>query len=155
MVDGPRDLRLEITSRAIGLELLRGALKTESTTSLMKSGVHVTEGILEKERNLQPNERGRLRSLTRWNLQKVLRFRQPPAMAELNQKVGRYIVRAKLHISYGKKDHEYNVHRTYYLPSQRHSMQSRRRARRRQPEIYQQHPTPEQERHHCGRLEGQ
>ena len=105
MVDGPRDLRLEITSRAIGLELLRGALKADTTTSLMKTGVQVTEGILEKERNLQPNERGRLRSLTRWNLQKVLKFRQPPIMAELNQKVGRYIVSAKLHISYRRKNY--------------------------------------------------
>lgn len=91
MVDGPRDLRIELTSRAIGLELLRGALKNETATSLMKTGVEVTEDILEKERNLQPNERGRLRSLTRWNLQKVLKFRQPHAMTELSHKVSRYI----------------------------------------------------------------
>ena len=99
MVDGPQDLRLEITSRAIGWELLKGALKTRTTTSLMNTGFEVTEEILEKERNLHRHERGRLRPLTRWNLQKALKFRQPHTTSELSQKVGRYIVSAILYNS--------------------------------------------------------
>ncbi|KAG7099309.1 hypothetical protein E1B28_001167 [Marasmius oreades] len=91
LVDNPRDLRFEMTSRAIGWELLKEKLKKESPSSLIQSGVHSTQEFIKAERQIEFGQAGgRLRPKTRWNLQKVLRFRDDSAAIKMTRKVGNY-----------------------------------------------------------------
>lgn len=92
LVDNPRDLRTEITARSIGWELLADNLKTEKPMSLINRDVETTQEFIRRERCLNLKEDGQLRSKTRWNLQKVLKYRDQSATSVIGQKVGNYIV---------------------------------------------------------------
>lgn len=93
LVDNPRDLRMEITSRAIGWEMLKDKLRNNKPVSIINQGVDGAQEVVEAERNIKVGETGSLlRPKTRWNLQKVLRFRDKRASGELSQKVGDYVV---------------------------------------------------------------
>jgi large subunit ribosomal protein L17 len=93
LVDNPRDLRWEITSRAIGWEMLRDKLKSQRPVSIINRGAEGTQELVETERSLgYRSSGGLLRPKTRWNLQKVLRFRDQNAPLELSQKAGDYMV---------------------------------------------------------------
>jgi len=91
LVDNPRDLRREMTIRAVGREVLKQKLKTMTPLPIINQNA---EGIPEvvAEAALNSNEpRGPLRPKTRWNLQKILKFRDQSASMELSRKVGHYI----------------------------------------------------------------
>lgn len=60
--------------------------------ALINKGVEDTREVVEAERSLNSGERGVLRPKTRWNLQKILKFRDPSAPHELSQKIGDYVV---------------------------------------------------------------
>ncbi|THV04860.1 mitochondrial ribosomal protein L17 [Dendrothele bispora CBS 962.96] len=91
LVDNPRDLRFEVTSRAVGWELLKERLKNQKPAKIVKSGLQGTHEIVESERRLEFGEAGGLlRPKTRWNLQKVLRFRNPDASLRLSEKASKY-----------------------------------------------------------------
>lgn len=83
LVDNPRDLRFEMTARAVGWELLGKRLGPGGPKALARSGITDLEQIVEKERTLGPDQRGELRAKTRWNVQKLLRFRSADAAATL------------------------------------------------------------------------
>ncbi|KAF5390287.1 hypothetical protein D9757_002852 [Collybiopsis confluens] len=91
LVDNPRDLRWEITSRAIGREVLQEKLHDKKPLGLVRTGVSGTESIIEAERKVEFGQTGQLRPKTRWNLQKMLRFRGEDAVSELNRNVSAYI----------------------------------------------------------------
>ncbi|KAK7064151.1 ribosomal protein L17 [Favolaschia claudopus] len=91
LVDNPRDLRWEITSRAVGWDLLRQKLKSKKPVAIINAGAENTLDVISTERNLTQSESGRLRPMTRWNLQKVLRFRDGAAPLLMSQKVGDYM----------------------------------------------------------------
>ncbi|KAK1232711.1 54S ribosomal protein L8, mitochondrial [Marasmius sp. AFHP31] len=92
LVDNPRDLRFEMTSRAIGWELLKDRLRKDTPASIIQTGIHSAPEVIATERRLEFGEAGgRLRPKTRWNLQKVLRFRDNSAPAKMSRKVGNYI----------------------------------------------------------------
>jgi ribosomal protein L17 len=91
LVDNPRDLRMEITSRAVGWELLKENLKAQNPSAIIDRGVQGTQELIEKERSLAPKTPGLLRERTRWNLQKVLKFRDPSAVADVGKKASSYI----------------------------------------------------------------
>ncbi|KAJ3823339.1 mitochondrial ribosomal protein L17 [Lentinula raphanica] len=91
LVDSPRDLRWEITARAIGREVLNNKLETEKPLNLIKTGVHSTQDIIESEKRLAFGQNGLLRPKTRWNMQKILRFRNQDAVSQLSRNVGNYI----------------------------------------------------------------
>ncbi|KAG6911900.1 hypothetical protein DXG01_000147 [Tephrocybe rancida] len=92
LVDNPRDLRWEMTSRAIGREMVKERLKGHTPLEVMKKGPVGTQAIVETERKMKFDESGGiLRPKTRWNLQKVLRYRDGKASAELSDKVGEYM----------------------------------------------------------------
>ncbi|KAJ7630993.1 mitochondrial ribosomal protein L17 [Roridomyces roridus] len=74
LVDNPRDIRWEVTSRAVGWDLLRQKLKSKQPNADWLSA-----------------EPGLLRPKTRWNLQKVLKFRDQSAPLLLSQKAGDYM----------------------------------------------------------------
>ncbi|TRM66187.1 ribosomal protein L17 [Schizophyllum amplum] len=85
LVDNPRDLKHEMTARAIGFELVKSRL--QRTSNLENIG---TTQMLEKEAQLAFGQEGKLRPKTRWNLQKTLKFRGPQAVKDLSQKVTEY-----------------------------------------------------------------
>ncbi|KAF5377438.1 hypothetical protein D9615_005329 [Tricholomella constricta] len=92
LVDNPRDLRWEITSRAIGWEMLKDKLTSQKPVSIINKGAEGAQQVVEAERNMKMKESGGLlRPKTRWNLQKILKYRDPSASAELSQKVGDYM----------------------------------------------------------------
>lgn len=92
LVDNPRDLRWEITSRAIGWEMLREKLKKKQPVAIINAGAEDTLEVVDSERRLRYGESGVLRPKTRWNLQKILRHRDQGAVLTLSQKVGDYMV---------------------------------------------------------------
>jgi len=75
----------------VGWEILRENLKTEQPLSLINNGIKGAREFVIAERKLGPKAVGRLREKTRWNLQKVLKFRDESAVFSLTQKAGDYI----------------------------------------------------------------
>ncbi|CCM05159.1 uncharacterized protein FIBRA_07368 [Fibroporia radiculosa] len=88
LVDNPRDLRFEMTARTVGWELVGRRLGNDGPRALASTGITGLEKTVMHERALQPDERGQLRPKTRWNLQKVLRFRNEDSASELAVKAG-------------------------------------------------------------------
>lgn len=97
LVDNPRDLRLEMTSRAIGWEMLKDKLKIHKPVSIINSGADGIQKVVESELSAKLGEpSGVLRPKTRWNLQKILKFRDHGAVQEVSQKVRDHMVSATL-----------------------------------------------------------
>ena len=92
LVDNPRDIKFEMTARAIGWELLGKSLRHSSPQELLETGPPNVKAVVETERTLGPDARGQLRERTRWSLQKVLRYRSKEAVEELEKKAGDHIV---------------------------------------------------------------
>ena len=93
LVDSPRDLRWELTSRAIGWEILKDKLKSKKPEAIINSGAQQTLDVVKVEKDMQFKERGILRPKTRWALQKVLKFRDKGAISDLSEKATEYVVR--------------------------------------------------------------
>ncbi|KAJ7070948.1 mitochondrial ribosomal protein L17 [Mycena amicta] len=90
LVDNPRDIRWEITSRAVGWDLLRDKLKSKKPVAIINAGQNTLD-VVTKERQLNASQSGLLRPMTRWNLQKVLRYRDQNAPALMSKKAGDYM----------------------------------------------------------------
>ncbi|KDR85077.1 hypothetical protein GALMADRAFT_233685 [Galerina marginata CBS 339.88] len=90
LVDNPRDLRWEMTSRAVGWEVLRDRLRTKRPELLLDNGADRAVDVLKAERSMDLEEKGVLRSKTRWNVQKVLRYRGQNAVNELGKMAANY-----------------------------------------------------------------
>jgi len=91
LVDSPRDLRWELTSRAIGWEILKDKLKNKKPEAIINAGAQQTLDVVKVERDMQFNERGILRPKTRWALQKILKFRNKEAISDLSEKATEYV----------------------------------------------------------------
>ncbi|KAH9898020.1 mitochondrial ribosomal protein L17 [Cubamyces lactineus] len=85
LVDNPRDLRFQMTARAVGWELLGKKVGQESLQSLTAAGIPDIEDVIEKEKTVPPEARGELRSVTRRNLQKVLRYQGSEAVEKMSR----------------------------------------------------------------------
>lgn len=99
LVDNPRDLKWEMTTRAVGMDLLRTRLESKSAADVTESGLVKIVDLLKAEQRLQPEESGVLRPLTRWNLQRVLQFRGQGALVELSKKAKEYAVGCPMKLS--------------------------------------------------------
>jgi large subunit ribosomal protein L17 len=86
LVDNPRDIRLEITARAVGWELLKENLLSGDVSEILEKGVGGAQELIEEELEIDRKEVGRLRSATRWNLQKILRYRNPSLIVDIGKK---------------------------------------------------------------------
>jgi len=75
LVDNPWDIKLEVTARAIGWELLKERLRTGDVSDILQKGVDGAGDLIKSELALESRAVGRLRPATRWNLQKVFKFR--------------------------------------------------------------------------------
>ena len=93
LVDNPRDIKFEMTARTVGWELLSKRIEHATPEELRAAGPSGVRDVLEEERQRHPDERGQLRSTTRWNLQKVLRFRGKDALEQLQKKTEDHMVR--------------------------------------------------------------
>lgn len=92
LVDNPRDLRWEMTSRAVGWEVLRDKLRNQRPEAIINIGGKGTQDIIEREKRLEFGEEGGiLRPKTRWNLQKILKYRDSAASGEFSQKAAEYV----------------------------------------------------------------
>lgn len=92
-VDNPRDLKYEMTSRAVGWEVLGKEMQERSAKTLAEEGVNGVAELMQKELVLGPKAKGDLRPRTRWNLQKVLKYRPAGALTEIGLKAEDHIVR--------------------------------------------------------------
>lgn len=91
-VDNPQDIKFEMTARAVGWELLAKQIKQDGPRQAMSGGVEGVRDLIEQELRTGPKEKGELRERTRWNLQKVLKFRGEGAVAELQKKAEDHMV---------------------------------------------------------------
>lgn len=101
LVDNPRDLRWEMTSRAIGWDILKKKLAGNTNTSLVNNTHADIPQILQKETLLSSKRHGLLREKTRWNLQKLLKYRSSHAVDEIAEKAATHIVRSFTPFSQG------------------------------------------------------
>ncbi|KAF9532009.1 ribosomal protein L17 [Crepidotus variabilis] len=90
LVDNPRDLKWEMTARAVGRELLKDKVNSDSSEAVVDAGLGRVVNLLRAEKGLEPEEKGLLRPMTRWNLQKVLQFRGPRDVVEMSKKARVY-----------------------------------------------------------------
>jgi hypothetical protein len=95
LVDNPRDLRWEMTARAIGWDVLKQKLAKNKASTLVNDPHVGIRQIIDDEKQI-PTEsrRGLLRQKTRWNLQKLLKYRNPDAVEEIAEKAASHLVRS-------------------------------------------------------------
>lgn len=94
LVDNPRDIKLEMTARAVGWELLKEKIQSKDVSELIRNGVDGVDALVLKELDLKPKEAGQLRPNTRWNLQKVMKYRDSAALAHIVEKAEDHVVRS-------------------------------------------------------------
>ncbi len=92
LVDNPRDLRWHITARSVGWELMKEQLKDKQPIELIRNGVQDADTVVRLEQSRAPKDEGLLRPKTRWNLQKVLKYRGANAQQEFVQAAEEYAV---------------------------------------------------------------
>jgi large subunit ribosomal protein L17 len=95
LVDGPRDLKFEMTARSAGWDVLSSRLRSQSARAMVKHGVgDDIGGTVERERALGEGQEGsKLRPRTRWNLQKTLRYRSAEDVKRFGDKVQEHMVK--------------------------------------------------------------
>jgi len=91
LVDNPQDIKLEVTARAVGWELLKTRLHGGDVSEILKKGVYGAKELIVKELSLDEKEVGQLRPATRLNLQKVLRFRSPSMIGVIANKAEEHV----------------------------------------------------------------
>lgn len=93
LVDNPHDIKLDMTARAVGRELLTERLRHASPTDVAQEGVGPAMETLRKELKMNAHEHGQLRSGTRRNLQKVMMYKGKEALTEFSRRALTYAVR--------------------------------------------------------------
>ncbi|KAF8843996.1 ribosomal protein L17 [Paxillus ammoniavirescens] len=91
LVDNPNDFKLEMTARAVGRELLTEKLRRSTPRGVLNSGVTDAHASVSNELKLRLTDKGQLRSVTRRNLQKVMKYRGTQTLAEIGNKATSYI----------------------------------------------------------------
>ncbi|TCD61319.1 hypothetical protein EIP91_008647 [Steccherinum ochraceum] len=91
LVDNPRDIKFEMTARAVGWDLLGKRAAQEGPQAAINEGVEDVEDVVQEEQHYMFGEKGSLRPKTRWNVQKVLRFRKDDAVTKLTNRAREHI----------------------------------------------------------------
>ncbi|KIK93645.1 hypothetical protein PAXRUDRAFT_828746 [Paxillus rubicundulus Ve08.2h10] len=91
LVDNPNDFKLDMTARAVGRELLTEKLRWNTPRGLLNSGVTDAHASVSNELKLRVTDKGQLRSVTRRNLQKVMKYRGAQTITEISNKATSYI----------------------------------------------------------------
>lgn len=95
LVDGPRDIRFEMTARAVGRETVEAAMKGQSGT-LDLSAVSPSGSSLAQAQAQAQNGGAPLRELTRMNLEKALRYRSDEDKQKFRDMAASWAVRSIL-----------------------------------------------------------
>ncbi|KAI5121820.1 hypothetical protein M0805_003256 [Coniferiporia weirii] len=96
LVDNPRDLRFDMTARAVGWELFGNAV-SKGSQNVIANGLQGVGEVIRQEKNaakpgyLHEGIGGRLRRVTQENLKKVLRYRPNVGVKELTIKAEEHI----------------------------------------------------------------
>jgi hypothetical protein len=93
LVDSPHDVRFAMTARAVGRETLALKLADVPLRTALGEGVSEVAAVVEKERAVPVDQTGLLNATTRANLKKVLRYREPGAVAQLVKQAKEHAVR--------------------------------------------------------------
>ncbi|KAI0034318.1 mitochondrial ribosomal protein L17 [Vararia minispora EC-137] len=91
LVDNPRDLKFEMTARAVGWDLLSDRIRKSNPQRALAEGVGGIPESIEAARIMKHEENGPIRLLTRWNLQKALKFRPSSATYVLAKKAEAHV----------------------------------------------------------------
>lgn len=97
LVDNPRDIRYEMTARSVGWDVLSRRVGRTPGKELVNVGVSDVGEIVESERGHE-EKKVVLRQRTRWNLEKVLRYRGEEGVQNLVHKAESHIVRELLRL---------------------------------------------------------
>lgn len=93
LVDSPKDLRWEITSRAAGREILRNQLQKQTPLSIINSQPNTLAIVQEAaSEHATLTSSGIFRPKTRWNIQKLLKYRDGSALSEFSSTTNKYMV---------------------------------------------------------------
>ena len=93
LVDNPRDLRFAMTARAVGWEMLGKNVAHQSPRDVAATGVPELAEVIKREQRIGVGKGGQLRSATRKNLQKVLRYRDSEGTSDLTKLAEDHVVR--------------------------------------------------------------
>jgi hypothetical protein len=81
-----------MTARAVGREVLKEKLKLTAPASIIKRGADGIHEIVAKRSSNSGEPSDPLRPKTRWNIEKILKFRHRNASMEFSKKAEHYIV---------------------------------------------------------------
>jgi len=87
LVDNPRDIKFEMTARAVGCELLKARLGNGTASEILQKGVDGVREFIENELYLDSSKAGQLRPATRSNLLKTLKYRSQSMLDVITRKV--------------------------------------------------------------------
>ena len=92
-------LFLSFAQLAADIDRRRAEEMTSTPTELINKGLDGAGKIIEHERMLEHPQHGILRPKTRWNLQKVLKFRSNGAILDMTKKAQLYAVSSITYIT--------------------------------------------------------
>lgn len=94
LVDNPKDIRYEMTAMSVGWDILSKRVGQTLGKDLINEGVSGLGELVEGERKGGAKKNSEvLRQKTRWNLEKVLRYRGEEGVQDLARKAESHIVR--------------------------------------------------------------
>jgi hypothetical protein len=82
-----------MTARAVGWDILQDKVQKQRVSTVVKQGAGETMKVLAAEKRIEFGERGGvLRPKTRWNVQKLLRYRGEEGLNQLSEKASTHAV---------------------------------------------------------------
>ncbi|KAF8591941.1 ribosomal protein L17 [Ramaria rubella] len=91
LVDNPRDLKVEVTAKAVGWELLARRIR-DGGEGLQGIDMDEVMGTVRSAAERGTTKEGPLRELTKRNLGKLLKFRGEKGLTEIGEKAGTHMV---------------------------------------------------------------
>ncbi|KAF8490708.1 ribosomal protein L17 [Gautieria morchelliformis] len=95
LVDNPRDIKTEVTAKAVGWEILAQKLRYSSAGH---QGINMNEvtGVVRSATRPSGAKGGPLRDYTKRNLTKLLKFKGEDGLKEITEKAGTHMLSLKL-----------------------------------------------------------
>ncbi|GJJ09611.1 hypothetical protein Clacol_003834 [Clathrus columnatus] len=91
LVDNPRDLRLEMTAKAVGWDILAKKLRNGNGEVNSVNIEEIAKAVHSASENQNEISRPLLRDLTARNLSKILKFRDEKGIQEVTEKASRHM----------------------------------------------------------------
>lgn len=91
LVDNPRDLKTEVTAKAVGWEILAQKLR-DGNASIQGLNMDEVTGVVRSVAQRSNVKGGPLREFTKRNLCKLLKFKGEDGLKEISEKAGTHMV---------------------------------------------------------------